>query len=273
MPTSKRGYREMLEVTRFDGRQKVRGTLMLSVGFLLIGGLYIGLFPSIEQSGVDFSQYLESLPEGFQSAFAVESISTIEGFLAIELYQFIWLLLFGIYAAYSAGGLIAGEIEDGSLDLVLATPITRVQLLLEKLGALMIPIMVPNMIVPIGVGAGVLLIGESLSLFDLFMVHLLSIPYLLTCAGMGLLLSVVVDRATIAQRGAIVLVFMLFLVETISTSADYDWLGAISPTRYYDPAEILVDSTYDIAGGFFLLAAALVLVLVSAAYFRRRDIN
>jgi hypothetical protein len=85
----------MFEITRFEGRQNVRGSVLLTVGFLLLAGLYIGLFPSIEASGVDFSQYLESLPEGFQSAFAVESINTIEGFLAIELYQFIWVLLFG----------------------------------------------------------------------------------------------------------------------------------------------------------------------------------
>ena len=263
----------MFEITRFDGRQKVRGTLLLSVGFLLIAGLYIALFPSIEQSGVDFSQYMESLPEGFQTAFAVESINTIEGFLAIELYQFIWLLLFGIYAAYSAGGLIAGDVEDGRLDLVLATPISRVRLLFEKLGALLIPIIVPNMVVPVGVGIGVQFIGESLGIMSLFMVHLLSIPYLFACAGMGLVLSVVLDRAAIAQRGAIVIVFMLFLVETIATSADYDWLGVVSPTRYYDPAEILVDGTYDVAGALFLLAGSLVLVFLSAAYFRRRDIN
>lgn len=263
----------MFEIVRFEGRRKVRGTLLLTTGFLLIAALYIGLFPSIEQSGVDFSQYMESLPEGFQSAFAVESINTIEGFLAIELYQFIWLLLFGIYAAYLAGGVVAGDVENGRLDLFLATPVSRVQLLFEKAGSLVVPLIVPNLLVPLGVVVGVQFIGESIGVVDLFMTHLLSIPYLLACAGMGLLLSVLFDRAAIAQRGAIVAVFMLFLVETVASSADYDWLGVLSPTRYYDPAEILVDGTYDVAGGLFLLAGALVLLFVSAVHFRRRDIN
>lgn len=263
----------MFEITRFEGRQNVRGTLLLTVGFLLIAGLYIGLFPSIEQSGVDFAEMMESMPEGFQSAFDVESINTVEGFLAVELYQFIWVLLFGIYAAYSAAGLVAGDVETGRLDLLLAAPVSRVRLLLERFAALLVPVLVPNLLVPLGVVFGVRLIGESIDVVDLLMVHVLSIPYLLVCAGLGLLLSVAADREAIAQRGAIVAVFMLFLVETVAESADVDWLGALSPTRYYDPAAILVDGSYDVAGALFLLAGAAALVVASLAYFQRRDIG
>lgn len=263
----------MLEIVRYEGRGRLRGSILLTVGFLLIGGLYIGLFPSIEQSGVEFEAYFESLPEGFQSAFAVESLSTIEGFLAVELYQFVWLLLFGIYAAYTAGGLIAADVEAGRLDLLLAAPVSRVRVVVEKYASLLVPVLVPNLLLPFGILAGVELVGESISTADLFAVHVLSVPYLLACGSVGLLLSVAVDRATVAQRGAIVAVFGLFLVETVAESADLDWLGALSPSRYYDPAEILVEGTYDVAGALFLLAGALALLVVSAAHFRRRDVG
>lgn len=263
----------MLDIARYEGRGKVRGSILLTIGFLLIGGLYIGLFPSVEQSGAEFEAYFESLPEGFQSAFAVESLSTIEGFLAVELYQFIWLLLFGIYAAYSAGGLIAADVETGRLDLLLAAPVSRTRLVVEKYASLLVPVLVPNLLLPFGILAGVEVIGESISAADLFAVHLLSIPYLLACGAIGLLLSVVVDRATVAQRGGIVAVFMLFLVETVAESADAEWMGALSPSRYYDPGEVLIDGTYDVAGALLLLAGALALLVVAAAYFRRKDID
>lgn len=263
----------MFEIVRYEGRQKVRGSMLLTIGFVLISALYIGLFPSIEQSGVDFEAYMETLPEGFQSAFGAGSLNTMEGFLAIELYQFIWVLLFGIYAAYSAGGLIAGDVEDGRLDLLLATPVSRARVVLEKFASLFVPVLVPNLLLPFAIVVGVQLVGESLPVADLFAVHVLSIPYLLACAGVGLVLSVVTDRSNVAQRGAIVAVFMLFLVDAIAESADYEWLGAISPTRYYDPGEILVDGTYDLAGALILLAVTAGLVLFSVAYFQRRDVS
>lgn len=262
----------MFEITRHEGRARLRGAVLLTVGFLFIAGLYVALFPSIEQSGVDFTQYLDSLPEGFRAAFDVGRINTIEGFLAVELYQFIWTLLFGVYVAYSAGGLVAEDVETGRIALVLATPVSRTRYLLEKFAALLVPVVVANAIVPVGVVAGVALVGESISTVDVVGVHLLSVPYLLACGAIGLLISVWADRASIAQRGGIVAVFLLFLVETVASAADYDWLGVLSPTRYYSPADVLVDGTYDVAGALFLLAGTVLLLVASAAYFERRDI-
>ena len=53
---------------------------------------------------------------------------------------------------------------------------------------------------------------------------------------------------------------------------DYEDLGVLTPMNYFDPTEILVDGSYDIAGAGILLAAALVLVLASQLRFRGMDI-
>ena len=263
----------MTEILRYEGRQRVRGSVLVTIGFVLVAGLYVGLFPSVEQSGVDFEQFLESAPEAAQSAFAVGNLNTIEGFLAVELYQFVWILLLGVYVAYSGGGLIAAGIEQGRIDMLLATPISRRRIVLEKYLSLLVPIVVANLFVPIAVALGVGAIGETISLVDLYAVHLLSIPYLLCCGGIGLVMSVAVDRPSIAQRGGLLAVFGLFLVETIASSAGVDWLGGVSPTRYYDPAEILVEGTYDVAGALILLSGAVALLVVASAYFEARDVN
>jgi ABC-2 type transport system permease protein len=260
-------------IVRYEARRRVRGAILITVGFILIAGLYVGLFPSFDESGVDFEQVFENLPEAAQGAFAIEAINTIEGFLAVELYQFIWILLFGIYMAYSGGSLVAADVEAGRLELLLAAPVSRTRIVYEKYCSLLVPVVVANLVVPLVIYLGVGFIGESLSLADLYAVHLLSVPYLLCCASIGLGLSVLFDRASIAQRGGIVAVFMLFLVETIASSTDFEWLGAVSPTRYYDPGEILVEGTYDVAGAAILLAGAVALLLASTVYFQRRDVG
>ncbi|WP_435179997.1 ABC transporter permease [Halorussus sp. AFM4] len=265
----------MLEIAGYEAERRIRGTLVLAVLLALLSLLFVGLFPSIASSGVDFEAYMESLPPALRAAFGATgavAFTTIEGFLAVELYQFFWLLMLGIYAAYVAGGLIAGDVERDRMDVLLAAPVSRRRVVVEKFLSLVPVVVALNVVVGVAVYATVLAIGESISVADLAMVHLLSIPYLLACGAIGLVLSVVFDSADVAKRGGLGAIFGLFLVETVSQSADLGWLGAVSPTRYYDPTAVLVRGEYDWAGAVVLLAGAAALVAAAAWWFRRRDI-
>lgn len=265
----------MLEIAAYESERRIRGALVLAALLALMSLLFVALFPSIASSGADLDAYMESLPPAMQAAFGATgafSIATIEGFLAVELYQFFWLLLLGIYTAYVAGGLVAGDVERGRMDVLLATPVSRRRVVVEKFASLVPVVVAINLIVGVAVYATVLAIGESIPVADLAAVHLLSIPYLLACGAIGLLLSVVFDDSDVAKRGGLGAIFALFLLETVSQSADLGWLGAISPTRYYDPTAVLVAGEYDWTGALVLLAGTALLVAVSAAWFRRRDI-
>ncbi|WP_435151641.1 ABC transporter permease subunit [Haladaptatus sp. DFWS20] len=263
----------MLEIARYEGRKRVRGSVVLGGLLAVMSLLFIGFFPSVTSSGVDLDAYLESMPPALQAAFGEASLTTIEGFLAIEIYQFFWLLLLGVYVAYVAGALIAGDEERDRMDILLATPITRVNVVVEKFCSLIMPIVVVNILVPLAVFIGVVLVGESIDLMNLTMVHLLSIPYLLACGAIGLLLSVVAGKADLAQRGGLGAVFGLFLLDSITEAAGMEWIGGLSPTHYYNPTAILVSGEYDWMGAIVLLAATVVLVFVSAVAFKRRDVR
>jgi ABC-2 type transport system permease protein len=138
---------------------------------------------------------------------------------------------------------------------------------------LLVPILVVNVVMPVVVYAGSHLIDEPIRAADVVAVHALSIPYLLVCASIGLVASVAFDRESIAQRAGLAVVFALFLLESVLANTDYEAVGALAPMRYYDPTAILVDHQYDLAGGAILLAAAVVLVLVSQQWFSRKDIQ
>ena len=266
----------MFDIARYEAERKITGALVLSVLLAAMSLLFVALFPSIRSSGADLDAYMESLPPAIRAAFGASgtfSITTIEGFLAVELYQFFWVLMLGIYLAYQAGGLIAGDVERDRMDLLLAAPVSRRRVVVEKFASLLPGILALNLVVGAVVYATVLTIGESMSVADLAMAHLLSIPYLLACGGIGLLLSVLTDDSDVAKRGGLGAIFGLFLLDTVSESADAGWLGAASPTRYYDPTAILVSSEYDLAGAAILLAGTIALVAVSAWWFRQKDIE
>ena len=262
----------MFEFSRYYGRRRIKGSLALAAGLAVLTSLYVWMFPSISE-GIDLDAYVQSMPPALRVAFGIQSLGSIEGFLAAELYSFGIVLLMGLYLAYAAASVIADDVEDERMDMLLALPVTRSKVLLEKFSALLVPIVVVNLVLPVVVYGGVLAIGESLSVADLLMAHALSVPYLLATASVGLCASVWFDRTSLAQRAAMGAVFGLFLVDSVVTNTEFAALGALSPTRYYDPAAILVRSEYDLAGAAVLLVAAVVLVAASRAYFRRKDIN
>jgi len=264
----------MLELARFEAERRRKGTAALVVGVSVVAAFFVGLFPSIEGADVDIDAMLEAYPPAMQEAFGIATLSTIEGFLAVELYGFVWLLLLGLYFAYSAAGLIAADVERDRMDLTLSLPVSRSRVLGEKFLTLLVPILALNAVVPVVVYASTAAIDHPIDPVALLTVHALSIPYLLACAGIGLVLSVLLDRADVARRLAIVVVFVLFLVESIAaTTEDLEWLGYASPTYYYDPTAILVEGSYDLTGMGVLLAATGVLVLASKLRFERADVG
>jgi ABC-2 type transport system permease protein len=262
----------MLEIARYEGAKRVRGSLAMAAGVVLLTALYVWMFPRITES-VDLDRYVEAWPPALREAFGATQLGSIEGFLAAELYAFVWVLLLGIYLAYAAASTIAGPVEDDRMDLLLALPISRRRLLAERFASLLVPIVVLNAVVPVAVYAAVLLIEESLSVADLLAVHLLSVPYLLTTAGVGLGCSVALDRESVAQRAAMAIVFGLFLVDSVVSNTEFAWLGAASPSRYYDPTAILVEGDPGLAGAAVLTGAAVALLAGSAAWFSRRDVH
>ncbi|WP_224267769.1 ABC transporter permease subunit [Haloprofundus salinisoli] len=262
----------LLAVARYEAGRKLRGSVVLSALLAFVAAMYVGLYPSITSSGVDLDAYIQSLPPAFQEAFGVETLTTIEGFLAVELYQFAWVLLLGVYVAYSAASLVADDVEHDRMDLLLSTPTPRGTVVVGKFLSMFVPVLVVNAVVFAAVLVGTTLVDEPIAVMDLLAAHALSVPYLLACSAIGLLLSVTLDRASTAQRGAIGVVFGLFLLETVTANTDFEWVGALAPTRYYDPTAILVNGEYGLAGAAVLVGATVVLVAAARAWFRRRDL-
>lgn len=261
----------MFETARYEAGRRLRGTATLAGGIAVLVVFFVWYFSVLDVE--ELTGAMESLPPAMLDAFGIQTIATIEGFLAAEVYNFVWVLGLGLYFAYAAGGLIAGDVERDRMDLLLSFPVSRSRLLAEKFSALVLPIVAVNIVTAAVVYGGVAAIGESIDLGHLVVVHVLSIPYLLACAAIGTLFSVVFDRADTAKRGAVGLVFALFLVKSVTAGADgYEWIQYVTPMHYYQPTPILIDGTYQLADAGVLLAVFIVLLAVSHVIFQRRDV-
>lgn len=259
-------------VLRYEARHRIQGALGVSAAFSLMGLLFLALAPQIVAGG-QVQGLADALPPQFRAAFGLQSLTSIEGLLAGEYYTLFWGLFFGIYLAHSAAGSVAGDVESHRMDTLLATPIPRSRVLVEKFLSLLVPVLVASLVVPVVLYAGSVLVDDPVSLADLAALHLLSIPYLCCCTAIGLACSVAFDRAETARNAAVGALFGLYLLESLVVGSDVSWLGNLAPMAYFDPNAILVVGTYDLAGALVLLVATAGLLLASQVRFRRMDVR
>ncbi len=261
----------MTAILRQESRKRIRGSVILVAVFGLLSAMYFSIFPDYEE---DAEALVEAFPQYMFDFFGLEALDTIEGFIAAEIYSFFWVLLVGIYFAYVGAGMIVRDIENRRMDLTLSYPVSRESVMLQKFASFWVPVVVLNTTIPVIVYVGSVLIDSTINPVALAMVHLLSVPYLLVCAGIGILCSVTIDRVRTAQATAFGLVIVLWLVDSASAlDPDYEWVGDLTPSRYYNETAILVREEYAYLDALILLIAFLFLVVVSVVLFVRRDIE
>ena len=116
-------------------RDQRRALLWWALGLLLLSLLTFLSYPAVRDAP-ELNRLLEDLPEAV-SAFVGESdLVSPPGYLNSQLFTFMVPLLFLIYAIGLGAGSVAGEEERGTLDLLLAQPISRESVVLQKFGGI-----------------------------------------------------------------------------------------------------------------------------------------
>lgn len=261
----------MFEVARYEGERRAMLALTIVVAAAFYGTMFVAIAPSF--TDLDLASLFAELPKQLTEGLGIESMNTLSGILSVELYQVGWLLVLGIYLAYNAASMIAGEIESGRIDSLLAAPVSRTRLAGEEFLSLLLPILAINAVTPIVLFVAAGFLDETLDPVNLVVLHALAVPYLLCCAAVGFVFSVFLTDESHARIAAVGTLVVTYLLETVFIGTDYEVLGVIAPMNYIDPTAILVDGSYDLAGGAILLVAAVVLVLAGLVRFGRMDIG
>ncbi len=115
------------------------------VGWALGTGAYVALmtsvYPAVQNS--DLQRAVRSYPEELKAFFGgtgAFDVSTGAGYLNVELFSLVVPALLAICAIGYAAATLPGEEESGCMDLLLANPITRGRVVLEKIAGLAVTI-------------------------------------------------------------------------------------------------------------------------------------
>ena len=112
-----------------------------SFGFAVTNFLICSFYPTVKKSAGDLEAYIDNMPEAFKAAFlggsGLDIVSPV-GYLNAELFTLVIPIMFLIFAIGFGSRAIAGEEEDGTLDLLLSNPLPRQRVVLEKFLAMVL---------------------------------------------------------------------------------------------------------------------------------------
>ncbi len=199
------------------------------------------------------------------------AIFTPEGYLSFEFFSLMPVVL-GIFAVLAGSGLLANDEENGTLDLVLAYPVSRTGLFMGRL--LAFAATTASILGLIWLG---LLIGRNWSAIELTTLELtrpfLSLGAVLILFGaLALALSMLLPSRRIASAVAgLVLVGSYFITSLARVNDDLKDIEKFLPLHYYQGGAAIKDLNTEWLGG--LLAFALLFALIAWWRFQRRDIR
>lgn len=251
-----------------------RATVAWALGAGALAAFYLALWPSLGGVG-EMQAMLDAMPPELRAIFVTEGLdlSTPAGYLNMELFSFVLPLIVGGYAVSVGSAAVAGEEERGTLDLLLANPIPRWRVVIEKGLA---------MVVGIAVIVGALWVALALTALamdiDLDLAKMASglVSGGLLGAVLGavaLAVGAITGRRTLSLALAMAVLVVTYVVNVMGTLVDAmePW-RPISPVYHYIGYDPL---TNGLDGGHVLVLVAMALagVLVALVAFERRDIR
>lgn len=249
-------------------RMQLRSTIIWGLIVGLYSAALVATYPSLGgQEGM--SQLMQSYPEGLKEAFSLDSLGTIEGFLASQVFDLAPLALsfFTILALASA---IAGAEERGSIDVLLGNPIPRWQLVVGSFAATAISFFFILVFVGLLTWLPAQLLDVDLSLQTTAEGVLNLWPICMFFGALALLGSAVSHRRAVAVAIPGALLFVMYLLNVLGDIVDeMEAYQPLSVFYYYGSA---IENGIDWASFAGLTAATVGLVLAAALAFRRRDI-
>ncbi len=121
-------------ITRNALRNQRRSFLYGCIAYAGVVCMYAGLYPFVER--MDLGAMAEKLPSGLSQALGYDKIGTAAGYISSSVFGLLGPALLGAFGIGLGARLLAGEEEEGTLELELTGPSPRSQIYRQRLLAL-----------------------------------------------------------------------------------------------------------------------------------------
>ncbi|MCL5962445.1 MAG: ABC transporter permease [Chloroflexi bacterium] len=263
-------FRSLFSKTLWDERWAVAG---FGLGLAVLAAMMVAIYPSVA-AGPQFGQLIESYPSAIRSMFvgSIKDFNSLAGFLNLEFFNLMYPMILAIFIVLLASGFVAGEEDNGTMDLLLSVPIPRWRVVAEKYAASTMGIAVIGLLTVIGLEVGAVLVGVSLGLGQAVAGSFGVMPLILAISGYCTLFSCVIRHRKTAALAAAGLTLVFYFANALAPLVkELETVRQISVFYYVDSYENLT-SGVNWANAGLLLGFAAILIAASITAFQRRDI-
>ena len=245
-------------------------------GYILMIGLLVGLLLPAFQT-LKIETYLTgSIGAIIGGATLSPNTPLFAAYMALELYGSFFMLLFGGVLAYTAGSSIARNIEDGTMDITLARPISRTRLYLEKWAAMLVSILIIIATSLLTAWLCTLFFSNATLDWQWFLLANIDVAVMLfLVTGVGLLISSVMSAGRAAGGVATLVIVLWYLFQTFGTAGDrLSFLKYLGPYYYAPSSQVITSEQWADPWKLLIpLVAGIITTLLGLVLFQRRDIT
>jgi ABC-2 type transport system permease protein len=248
-------------------RMRWRAIVVWGLALGGLGALVVGIYPSF---GADLNEMLDQYPQGLLDFMGTNNASSIEGFLALELFSMFVPLLLAGYAITVGAQSLAGAEERGTLDVLLSNPVSRRRLVVSSYLTVVCAVTLVAALLGAIIWVAALIVSVGLSFWSLVAGVANLIPLCLFFGGFALLVSAFLHTATLPIAIPVgVLVAMYFLDAMANISETVEPFRVASVFHYYGSA---VENGIDWLPFVVLLLVSALFAAIASEVFDRRDL-
>lgn len=260
--------RDIWTKTLWDQRRALLGW---AIGFAAVSLVYGGFYPFAATP--EYADLIEGLPPALAEAMGWGDISTPHGYLGATVFGILGPVLAIIMAIGMGTRAIAGGEEDGSLEMLIAHPVTRTRVVVQKAVALAVATVMAGVVVLVAILAIRGPIDLELSFANIAAASLDLALMGLLFGSLAIFVGGITGRRGLAISVSAAVVVVAYLANGLAPQVDaLAWLQNVSPFHWADGARTLRDGI-DPVNALLLGGVAVVLVAGAAFAFNRRDVG
>ena len=249
-------------------------TLGWTLGFIGFAALMVSFYPAMRQDGA-LDDLVSNMPKVFEGLVGnLAYLKDFPSYLASQLFDIRLPLIAGIMAIILGQALSTSEEERGELRTLLALPISRTSVLLQK----WLTLIVITGVSVLGLGLGIYATTPFITGAELdggifmrlaFMTWLLMVAYGTIAYAIGM----VTGSKGFATATSTVIIVGSFILSTFGQAVE--WLGSFEKLSllYYFPAVDIARTGIAVKDVALLLVVIVISLIIAIIGFRRRDIK